>query len=270
MGSGAVQVDDLLGRLTEEVDRESEARAKAESIAQELETERRELAAANEALIRQKQEVYDSTRREAMALVRDIERRGKEVLARMREAGDQAKPLLRNNILEAKVEIKRRFPSPPPRKGHGPIIQGEDVDVLSLGVRGSVTELLAGGREAEVLSGGIRMRVPVDDLAPAASGNSDARPARTGNISYKGSSDSPTEINLVGVKVEDALQSLDKALDRSLLGPGRFLRVVHGKGTGALKNAVSGALKGDPRVLAFGPAPLNEGGAGVTIVELKE
>jgi DNA mismatch repair protein MutS2 len=114
------------------------------------------------------------------------------------------------------------------------------------------------------------MRVSIDDLAPTGGENTDARLAKTGNISYEGSSDSPSEINLVGTKVDDALQSLDKALDRSLLGPGRVLRVVHGKGTGALKNAVSGALKGDPRVLAFGPAPLNEGGAGVTIVELKE
>jgi DNA mismatch repair protein MutS2 len=270
MGSGAVQVDDLLGRLTEEVDRESLARVKAESIAQELEAERRELDAAKDALARKALEIRDSARREARALVRDIDRRGKDVLARIKKAGDQAKPLLKNGIREAESEIEKRFPPLPPRKGHGPIIQGKEVDVLSLGVRGSVTELLAGGREAEVLSGGIRMRVPVDDLAPAGFENKVSGPVKTGNISYEGSSDSPSEINLVGTRVDDALQSLDKALDRSMLGPGRVLRVVHGKGTGVLKKAVSGALKADPRVLAFGPAPLNEGGAGVTIVELKE
>ncbi|MCJ7499897.1 Smr/MutS family protein, partial [bacterium] len=63
---------------------------------------------------------------------------------------------------------------------------------------------------------------------------------------------------------------LDKALDNSLLGSDRFLRIVHGKGTGALKRAINSALKGDPRVSNFGPAPLDQGGAGATIVELKE
>ena len=270
MGSGAMQVDDLLGRLTEEVDRESVARVRAESIAQELETERRDLGAARNSLARQEREARDLARREARALVRDIERRGKEILGQIEKAGDQARPLLRKSIQQAEIEIEKRFPSPPPRKGHGPIIQGEDVDILSLGVRGMLTELLAGGREAEVLSGGIRMRVPVNDLAPAGGKNAEAGPVNVGSVSYEGNSDAPSEINLVGTRVEDALQSLDKALDRSLFGPGRVLRVVHGKGTGALKKAVSEALKGDPRVLAFGPAPLNEGGAGVTIVELKE
>ena len=270
MGSGAVQVDDLLGRLTEEVDRESVARVKAESMTQELEVQRQDLETARSDLIKQAREARNSARREARALVRDIERRGKEIINRMKQTGDQAKPLLRNSVRQAEAEIEKRFPAPPPRKGQGPIIQGKEVYVLSLGVRGSVTELLAGGREAEVLSGGIRMKVSVDDLAPAGDENTAAGPVGTGKISYDGSSDAPLEINLVGVKVDDALHSLDKALDRSLLGPGRILRVVHGKGTGALKKAVSGALKGDPRVLAFGPAPLNEGGAGVTIVELKD
>ena len=270
-GRGAVQVDDLLGRITEEVDRESFARSRAESIMEELEVQRRDLDDARKDLTRKAKEDRDAARREARALVRDIERKGKKILDKVKKASDQAGPLLKSSIRQAEMEIDKRLPPLPPRKGHGPIIRGINVEILSLGVRGSVEELLAGGREAEILSGGIRMRVPVDDLAPAGGEGFDtADQVIKGGVSFEGSSDAPSEINLVGTRVDDALQSLDKALDRSLLGPGRILRVVHGKGTGALKKAVSGALKGDPRVVAFGPAPLNEGGAGVTIVELKD
>ena len=272
MGSGAVQVDELLGRLTEEVDRESVARERAEAIAQRLETERQDLSARKKEQTQQTQELQDSARREAKALLRDIERRGKDILTRMKkEGGKMNKSLLTKNIQEMEKEIVEKFPPLPPRRGHGPITSGGEVEVLSLGVYGSVTELLAGGREAEVLSGGIRMRVPTQDLSPVegpgAKGN-DRPGARS--VSYEGSGDGPSEINLIGTTVDEALESLDKVLDRSLLGSGSSLRIVHGKGTGALKRAINKALKDDPRVSTFGPAPLNQGGAGVTIVELKE
>jgi len=272
MGSGAVQVDELLGRLTDEVDRESLAREKAEAITRELEAERQDLDVLKKELVRQAQKMNDLARREAKALLRDIERKGKGLLRRMKEGGEKAKkPLLANDIREMEKEIAAKIPLPPPRKGHGPITAGQEVEVLSLGVFGSVTELLAGGREAEVLSGGIRMRVSTQYLSPV-EGPAQKRQDRreSASVSFKGNSHFPSEINLIGTTVDDALQSLDKTLDNSLLGPDRFLRIVHGKGTGALKRAINSALKGDPRVSNFGPAPLDQGGAGVTIVELKE
>ena len=272
MGSGAVQVDDLLGRLTEEVDRESVARERAEEITQTLEIQRQDLSVRKRELTRQVQDMRDSTRREAKALLRDIERKGKEVIRKAKKGGDQARSLLKENIQQLEEVVVEKFPPPPPRKGHGPISAGQEVEVLSLGVYGSVTELLAGGREAEILSGGIRMKVPTGDLSPVEGRETGKKGelAEAVTVSYEGSGGTPSEINLIGTTVDDALQTLDKALDNSLLGSDSSLRIVHGKGTGALKRAIGQALKGDPRVSAFGPAPLNQGGAGVTIVELKE
>ncbi len=274
MGGGAVQVDELLGRLTEEVDRESKARERAEEAMQQLEAQRRELHSRKSDLEHRAQELRDTTRREAKALLRDIERRGRDILKKVRKTGEDMdkKSFLTDKVRRMEKEIVERFPPPPPRKGYSPVSPGDEVEVLSLGLHGTVVALFTGKREAEVLCGGIRMRVPSNDLA--LSGRPEERTGKgsvsAGVVSYNGSQETPTEINLIGTRVDDALQSLDRALDRSLLGPGRLLRVVHGKGTGALKKAIGEALKGDPRVSAFGPAPLNEGGAGVTIVELKE
>ncbi len=271
MGSGAVQVDELLGRLTEEVDRESLAREKAEAITRKLMSEQQDLNATRKELSLRSQEVFDSARREARALIRDIERKGKEIIRNVKKEGDQARPLLKESIRQMEEKVMEKLPPPPPRKAKGPVIAGKDVEILSLGVYGSVTELLAGGREAEVLSGGIRMRVPIQDLSAVEGGQtSEAGRIKKRSVSYEGGEDVPSEINLIGATVEDALQVLDKILDRSLLGPDRSLRIVHGKGTGALQRAINKALRNDSRVSTFGPAPLNQGGAGVTIVELKE
>lgn len=272
MGSGAVQVDELLGRLNEEVDRESRARERAEETMLKLDAERSELRSKRSELDLRAQEQRDSARREAKALIRNIERRGRDLLKRVKNAEGKRDPksLLTEEIKAMETVAVEKFPPPPPRKGHGSVKLGDEVEVLSLGLRGTVMELFPEKGEAEVLSGGIRMRVPGDDLS--LSGSPEARAGqdqKAGGVSYAVTHEIPTEINLIGTRVDDALQSLDKALDRSMLGPGRLLRIVHGKGTGALKKAIGEALRGDPRVSAFGPAPLSEGGAGVTIVELK-
>ncbi len=271
MGAGAVRVDELLGRLTDEVERETTARERAEETARGLEAERLHLRESREELERQAREEREKARREARALLREIERKGKDLLTRVEGLGKEGRPFLRKEVRRMEADVQIAFPPPPPRKDPGPVVSGDEVEVLSLDVFGRVTGLFAEGREAEVLAGGIRMRVAVENLAPV--GGSGARgvaPARPGSVTYEGDAQVPSEINLLGRTVDQALESIDRFLDRSLLGPDRTLRIIHGKGTGALKRAVNRALREDPRVSAFGPAPPEQGGAGVTIVELKE
>lgn len=78
-----------------------------------------------------------------------------------------------------------------------------------------------------------------------------------------------TEIQLLGQTVEEALQTLDKYLDDAVLAGIATVRIVHGKGTGALRAAVSQYLKRDPRVKTFRLGTFGEGDSGVTIAELK-
>jgi len=101
-------------------------------------------------------------------------------------------------------------------------------------------------------------------------------PASTGFHRPSPASDPPpsavntaTEIALIGLRVAEAEPLLIKALDDAILADLPYLRVVHGKGTGALRQFVHEVLSGDPRVKRFGFAPPNQGGPGVTVVEFK-
>jgi DNA mismatch repair protein MutS2 len=76
-----------------------------------------------------------------------------------------------------------------------------------------------------------------------------------------------TEISLLGLRKDEAQPLLVKALDDAVLADLPYLRVVHGKGTGALRRLVHDVLAADARVRRFGFAPANQGGPGVTIVE---
>jgi DNA mismatch repair protein MutS2 len=149
---------------------------------------------------------------------------------------------------------------------------GQKVEVLALGIEGQVVTMFSGDREAEVQSKGLRVRVPVNELS-VLERRADEKPVRAADsprVAYEGEANVPMELNLLGCSVDEALQSVDTVLDRSLLSSSRELRIVHGKGTGALRQAITLALKSDPRVRRYQPAPLNEGGAGVTVVELKD
>lgn len=78
-----------------------------------------------------------------------------------------------------------------------------------------------------------------------------------------------TEISLIGLRVSEAEPLLVKALDGAILADLSTLRVIHGKGTGALRQLVHEILSADPRVKRFGFAPSNQGGHGVTLVEFR-
>jgi DNA mismatch repair protein MutS2 len=79
----------------------------------------------------------------------------------------------------------------------------------------------------------------------------------------------PTELNLRGKRVDEAIDALEKFLDDALLAGHKVVRIVHGKGTGKLRQAVHDYLRSHSQVRAFELAPLHEGGDGVTIAYLQ-
>ena len=78
------------------------------------------------------------------------------------------------------------------------------------------------------------------------------------------------ELNLIGKKTDEAVELTDKFLDEGFLNGLIELRIIHGHGTGALRRAIADLLTGHPHVARFKPAPQDQGGAGATIVELKQ
>jgi DNA mismatch repair protein MutS2 len=78
-----------------------------------------------------------------------------------------------------------------------------------------------------------------------------------------------TEISLRGLRVDEAEHQLTGALDAAIAGDAPFLRIIHGKGTGALRQLVHDLLARDKRVARFAFAPANQGGAGVTVAEFR-
>jgi len=144
---------------------------------------------------------------------------------------------------------------------------GDKVMLRTLGIEGVVTALSLD--DAEVQIGNLRIRVELynlDLISGAVVEKKNVTAAPTGAFKV----DSPgIELSLRGKTVDEALESLDAYLDRAYMAGLPYVRVVHGKGTGKLRDAVRREIKGHTQISRFEPGGPSEGGDGVTIIYLE-
>jgi DNA mismatch repair protein MutS2 len=115
------------------------------------------------------------------------------------------------------------------------------------------------------------MRVKVSELRRVGGATAPATPSVRVTLASRGETAAKrADLNVVGCTVDEAIDRADKFLDEAALQELRTVRVIHGHGTGRLRQALSGYLNAHPLVLRAAPAPNDLGGSAVTVVELKD
>ncbi len=149
---------------------------------------------------------------------------------------------------------------------------GDSVKVLSMNLTGTVHSLPNAKGDLFVQMGILRSQVNIKDLVlieDAAPGSKKYAKTGAGKLKMSKSASVSTEINLIGKTVDEAIALLDKYLDDAYLAHLPSVRIVHGKGTGALRSAVQNHLKRQSYIKSFHLGEFGEGDAGVTIAEFK-
>jgi DNA mismatch repair protein MutS2 len=176
---------------------------------------------------------------------------------------------------------KSQVLSPRSQTGAGPIAAAGQIAVGSRVVTsfGNIGVVEKMDKEvAEVLVGGMRLREKIGNLQPVAGEEQTAGGGKLEKLQNqaKGSDvrldigDVSAELNLIGQTTAEAEYEIDRFLDESYLASLKSVRIIHGFGTGALKNFVHHFLKGHPHIERFAFAPQDQGGQGATIAELKQ
>jgi DNA mismatch repair protein MutS2 len=211
-------------------------------------------------------------------IVREMsDRASRELESERDESVRRYQRKLANVQAQAASQIRREREklSPPAAKAGQPASQshlgitpaeGSQVRVVSMGVTGSVTSIR--DDEAEVLVGNIKVRRPVSDLEVIEMPG--IRMPQNVHLNVVPKQLDRNEINVVGRRVDEAVELADKFLDDAFLSQMREVRIVHGSGTGALRLAIAELLKSHPHVARFDEAPPKEGGRGVTRVTLRD
>ena len=148
------------------------------------------------------------------------------------------------------------------------LVIGDRVKILSAGLSGTVSKLPDKEGRLTVTCGVMQVETKLSDLAPdeehAENGKQIEKRYRMKGVSYV-----PAELNLIGKNTDDAISALDKYLDEAYMSHLPGVRIVHGKGTGTLRNAVQRHLKGVRYVKSFQDGAYGEGDTGVTVVKFK-
>lgn len=207
--------------------------------------------------------ISDFNKAAAGADIRELEQKRQKVRDKIAEKNNR----LYVGGMEKKQPAKAAID---PRK----LKKGDDVKIVSMGLKGTVSTLPDARGALFVQCGIMRIQTNVKDLIAADdAGNASSAPRRSGSGSSKikmaKTLSISTEINLLGKTVDEALPDLDKYLDDAYLAHLPSVRVVHGKGTGALRNAVHSHLKRLKYVKEYRLGEYGEGDAGVTIVTFK-
>ncbi len=178
---------------------------------------------------------------------------------------------LREKIKENDSRTAKAAPKPKKKLKAAALHIGDRVRVLSLNLEGTVSTLPNPKGDLFVQMGILRSQVNINDLEYIGEAENLQKGMTTGGGKLRMSKSAAvsTEINLIGMTVDEAIAHLDKYLDDAYLAHVPSVRIVHGKGTGALRTAVHQYLKRCKHVKTFRLGTFGEGDAGVTIAEFK-
>ena len=285
-----LQAEDLLDEIHRQRDMARQARTAAENARQEAEDLRSDLNERLENIEDERRDVLETARLEGLAQVNELQN---EITRIRRELTRARQPLEVISDIEDQVEeIEEIIEEPVGRQLPEMIVPqqravrlGDKVRLRTLGTKGIVTALSE--EEAEVQVGVMRVRARLAEIElPLVES-----PAGVGSVTSKTSqqegqknsddtihaqsrpADNPPpspglELDLRGQRADDALDSLEKYLERAYLSGLPFVRIIHGKGTGRLRTVVREALSGHPYVRSHESGKEKEGGDGVTIAKL--
>ncbi|MEN3328470.1 MAG: mismatch repair protein MutS2 [Acidobacteriota bacterium] len=174
---------------------------------------------------------------------------------------------------EAAVEEAPEYVAAAPRE----IVVGDRVKLRSFGSVGIVDQIKNGVAEVRVKSLRLREKLENLDLVEATTPKPQAgklerlrRSAATEARIAPADDKAQSELNVIGQTTDEAVDAVDKFLDEASLASLSKVRIIHGHGTGALRRAIGALLDGHPHVSRFQPAPPDQGGAGATLVELRQ
>ena len=279
-----LRADKLLDDIRKERNRTSREREKLEKARAKLEAQTRELEKRLEKIEDERRETLAKARAEGELEVAVLKQNMDSLKQQLKKAKQplEAIKLIEGKLekIEEKVELpveRRQTVDRGPSTVHRQLSLGERVTVSTLNAEGVVTAL--GESDAEVQIGTIRMRARFSDLVRRVSEQSSStqkaegskqKVEGSGRANVTVASKSPgMEVDLRGLMAEDALDKMERYLEQAFLSGLPFVRIIHGKGTGRLRQAVREALRGHEYVRSFEEGGSTEGGEGVTVALMK-
>lgn len=267
VAEGDLKAEDLLADIHRQREAAGAARQSAEAAQAEARKLARDLRDRLSKIEDERAAILDQARDEAAKQIETLNAELDSLRRRLSAAQQAELEAVRARAAALEKAIEPAPPAPinlPPAEPAPPIRIGDTVWLRPLDITGQVLSIA--GRNAEIGAGNMRMRARLDDLEWRASPDRSSR--SDGGPRLQLATPPKLELDLRGLRADEALRELEKHLEAAYLAGLPFTRVIHGKGTGSLRKAVRETLRDNPLVRTAGPGQDGEGGDGVTVVRL--
>ena len=278
-----VRFEDVLSQLDRQRQALEQEREAAEKLRRESEEYRRQAKEYRDGLQKEREKAQKTAREEARKLIQEARdtadatfRELDDMRKRQKKEADwqavnDARAGLRHrlNAAEDKLGQAPEAPVPPPTR---PAVKGDTVELVKMG--GTQATVIDVKKDGTLLlqAGILKLTASQDDVRVAANvkkkDNSKQRVAARASHALRSMGASP-EVDLRGMTCDEAIMELDRYLDNALMAKLEEVRIIHGKGTGAVRNAVREHLRRSPYIKAFRPGQYGEGEDGVTIAKMR-
>ncbi len=268
------RVESMIATLEENRLSAEAERISAESMRREVEDVKRKLEEDRRRFEEDRGKLLVKAEQDAAAAVAKAKREADEVISELRKLAMEGARVKEHELIDARRRLDEAVPELAPKRAGAPaakkvrpIEAGDEVMVASFGQKGTVVDI--GAEEATVQLGILKMKVPVKDLELLKSAPVKQKPVQaTSSIKRTRDENARMELDLRGKNIEESIIEVDRFLDESFLASFPQVYLIHGKGTGALRTGVQDYLRRHRHVKSFRIGAYNEGGTGVTVVEL--
>lgn len=277
----SVKFEDVISELEKNRILSEREKDKAQSIKQEAENIKKEMAKRNKILDEKTEKILEKARAEAKKIIEDAKRETEDALKQIKKAQKMKDLTEANREMErARQKINKKSKENADNKSEKPSVNtkapksvklGDSVEIVSMGQKGTVVTLPDRSGALTVKVGIMKLKSNLSDLRLI----KEEKPKQKQKRASGGMGDGAkymnvsAELDLRGENIEDSIYILEKFLDDAVLSSLTQVRIIHGKGTGALRQGIHQYLRKQPRVESFALASYGEGDSGVTIVKLK-
>ncbi len=224
-----------------------------------------------------KLDIINKARTEARNILLDAKNEASDIIKELntvsdKSAGERLRNRLNDNIKDLSTQSTTNTESSSQNVQEDDLTINTEVYITTLNKNGIIISKVSRNKEVQVQIGIMKMNIPIKNLQllNANNNNNNKKTILTSNKKHSFEAKSiSNELNVIGYNSEDANYAVNKFIDTSILSHLGTVRIVHGKGTGILKNSIHSLLKTHPNVKSYRLGLYGEGESGVTVVELK-
>jgi DNA mismatch repair protein MutS2 len=264
-----VQLNRLIDRLNRSMTAADNARQASAAAEQRYQNARQELAERLKQLDTEERSLRDAMREEAEELLSAAREEFKQLINQLKAGKKEVQAEVTKRMDEVGSDLMARFDGPKEEAREiaaGSLRLGQSVYHKKIKQRGVVESVDPSGGTARVMVGTVKIAAPVTDLEPIQRQETSVPPGA--DVSWHWPEDLPHELNVVGFRVDDALPLVERAMDAAHMKGDETVRIIHGFGTGRLKEAIRERLRRFSFVKEVHSADSSAGGEAITVVEL--